>query len=109
MRWLLAEMLQTYAPDLHAYYKGVLDAVERQLPHLKPHFDDNAFSGVTFNVGPRVVTYRHRDHLNLPFGLCCVTALGDFDHKRGGHLVLWDLKLIIQAPQARRTLYPPRC
>ncbi len=69
-------------------------------------FTNSVFAGVTFNLGPRTVTFGHRDHHNLPFGWCCVTALGDFDHEQGGHLVLWDLKLVIQIPAGASYLIP---
>jgi hypothetical protein len=53
---------------------------------------------VAFNLGKRVVTKKHVDSQNYPFGWCMVTALGDFDATKGGHLVLWDLKLILEFP-----------
>lgn len=99
-------MLHTYAPDLHGYYQRILEEVHHQFPDLDPLFLNSAFSGVTFNVGPRVVTYRHRDHLNIPFGLCCVTAFGEFDHTKGRHLILWDLKLVIEVPAGATYLIP---
>ena len=35
---------------------------------------------------------------NLPFGYCVVTELGEFDARKGGHLVLWDCKMVIEFP-----------
>ncbi|TFK47340.1 hypothetical protein OE88DRAFT_1611362, partial [Heliocybe sulcata] len=40
----------------------------------------------------------HTDHLNFPFLWCCITALGPFDHRAEGQLVLWDLNLVIDFP-----------
>lgn len=51
-------------------------------------------------------TFKHRDVLNLPFGWCAVQALGSFDPKKGGHLVLWDLKKVIEFPHASTILIP---
>ncbi|KAJ7766266.1 hypothetical protein B0H14DRAFT_2402985, partial [Mycena olivaceomarginata] len=48
----------------------------------------------------------HRDVCNLPFGLCAVQSIGRFDPKRGGHLVLWDLKLIVEFPPGALILLP---
>ncbi|KAJ7200123.1 hypothetical protein GGX14DRAFT_372482, partial [Mycena pura] len=59
-----------------------------------------------FNFGPNVWTYKHRDILNVPFGWCAVTAMGDFDARTGGHLVLWDLKLVVEFPHAATILLP---
>ena len=39
-------------------------------------------------------------------GWCCITALGDFDPTKGGHLVLWDLKLVIEFPPGSTVLLP---
>ncbi|KAI0043519.1 hypothetical protein FA95DRAFT_1465992, partial [Auriscalpium vulgare] len=56
--------------------------------------------------GPRAVTVPHRDAKNVPYGWCAVTALGDFDYERGGHLVLWDLQLVIEFPPGASILIP---
>ena len=61
---------------------------------------------MTINLGPQTVTRKHVDHFNIPFGWCAITALGNFDHTRGGHLVLWELKLIIEFP-AGSTIFIP--
>lgn len=53
---------------------------------------------VAFNLGNRVATYRHIDSRNCPFGWCTITALGDFDASKGGHLVLWDFGIILEFP-----------
>ncbi len=67
---------------------------------------NSIFSCATFNFGPRTLCFRHTDSGNLPFGWCTITALGWFDPKRGGHLVLWDLKLIIDFPPGSTILIP---
>ncbi|KAJ7745310.1 hypothetical protein B0H16DRAFT_1462826 [Mycena metata] len=76
-----------------------------------PAFQDIAafgsvFASATFNLGPHAWIFKHRDFLNLPFGWCPVTALGDFDPTQGGHLVLWDLKLLIEFPPGSTILIP---
>jgi hypothetical protein len=53
-----------------------------------------------------VWTFKHRDVLNLAFGWCAVQALGHFNPKMGGHLVLWDLKLVIEFPPGALILLP---
>jgi hypothetical protein len=64
------------------------------------------FSQATFNFGPKAWTFKHRDILNIPFGMCTVQALSDFDPKKGGHLVLWELKLVIEFPPGALILLP---
>ncbi|KAF7975687.1 hypothetical protein HWV62_8797 [Athelia sp. TMB] len=69
-------------------------------------FRRTVFAASTLNLGPRTVSLDHTDHQNLAFGMCAVTALGSFDHKRGGHLILWDLKLVIEFPPGSTVLIP---
>ncbi|KAF8131268.1 hypothetical protein K438DRAFT_1643274, partial [Mycena galopus ATCC 62051] len=53
-----------------------------------------------------VCTFKHRDVCNLPFGWCAVQALGRFDPQAGGHLVLWDLRLVVEFPPGALILLP---
>ena len=38
--------------------------------------------------------------------MCAVTALGDFDPKKGGHLILWECGLVIEFPPGSTVLIP---
>ncbi|KAJ6467412.1 hypothetical protein C8R45DRAFT_838568, partial [Mycena sanguinolenta] len=53
-----------------------------------------------------VCTFKHRDVCNLPFGWCAIQALGNFDAKTGGHLVLWDANLVVEFPAGALILLP---
>ncbi|KAI0650189.1 hypothetical protein C8Q79DRAFT_998092 [Trametes meyenii] len=95
-----------FAPKLHAYYSDTLDALEARHPRLKRNFKNSVFARITFNLGPKTVTYVHIDQNNLPAGLCAITALGDFDPELGGHLILWDAGLVIEFPPGVTILIP---
>ncbi|KAJ7898170.1 hypothetical protein B0H14DRAFT_2332259, partial [Mycena olivaceomarginata] len=69
-------------------------------------FPQSVFSCAAFNFGSNVWTFKHHDVCNLPFGLCAVQSLGRFDPKRGGHLVLWDLKLVVEFSPGALILLP---
>jgi hypothetical protein len=69
-------------------------------------FPHSIFSCATFNFGPNVWTFRHRDIQNVPFGWCAVQSAGDFDATKGGYLVLWELKLVIEFPAGALILLP---
>ncbi|KAI9059332.1 hypothetical protein FKP32DRAFT_1580108, partial [Trametes sanguinea] len=99
-------IMRLFAPRLHAHYAETLDALCARHPELRRNFDRSDFACITFNMGPRTATIPHRDHLNLPFGWCAITALGDFDPERGGHLVLWDLQMLIEFPPMSTILIP---
>lgn len=70
------------------------------------NFFRSVFPCCTINLGDQVCCYKHRDVLNCPFGWCAITALGKFDAAKGGHLILWDLKLVINFPAGATVLIP---
>src|SRR6202023_2093145 len=92
-------LYRNYSPTNYVESKIVLEKLMERNPKLKFNFVDSAWAGVTVNLGPKTVTVKHRDKLNKLTGWCAITALGnDFDESLGGHLVLWDLKLVIRFP-----------
>ncbi len=58
------------------------------------------------NLGQQVVANIHKDYKNLAYGLCHITAIGDFNPKLGGHLILWELGLLIEFPPGSSILIP---
>ena len=91
---------------MYAHYSTTLASLCARDPSLKPNFARSVFSCSTFNLGPHTVTRMHTDHLNLPFGWCSITALGDYDPWHGGHLVLADLRMVIEFPPSSTILIP---
>ncbi|KIY47958.1 hypothetical protein FISHEDRAFT_16875, partial [Fistulina hepatica ATCC 64428] len=96
----------TWAPRLHKRYSDCLTALLAYDGSLTRNFAASVWASVALNFGPQTVTYRHRDSQNIPYGWCAITALGYFNHLLGGHLVLWDLKLVIQFPPGSTILIP---
>ncbi|KIY53199.1 hypothetical protein FISHEDRAFT_33751, partial [Fistulina hepatica ATCC 64428] len=95
-----------WAPRLFAYYLTALNILLSNDLSLVRNFASSVWAAIAFNLGPWTVTWRHRDTLNIPFGWCCITALGRFDYRKGGHLVLWDFGLIIEFPPGATVLIP---
>jgi len=98
--------MATWAPDLHAYYEEKLGALYTQNPSLTKTFESSTFAATTYNLGPRTECFPHKDFANLAYGLCAVTALGRFDPTKGGHLILWELGLVIEFPPGSTILLP---
>jgi hypothetical protein len=96
----------TWAPELYAYYVKRLGALHVHYPELQRTFPTSIFSASTYNLGPQTMCFRHTDFANLSFGWCAVTALGTFDPKKGGHLVLWECGLAIEFPPGSTILLP---
>jgi len=90
--------MATWAPELYKYYGEKLGALHDRDFSLLRIFPSSIFSATTYNFGPQTVCFKHLNFGNLAFGLCAVTALGDFDPSKGGHIVLWDLQLVIEFP-----------
>jgi len=90
--------MATWAPALYEYYGEKLGALYDRDFTLHRIFSSSIFSATTYNFGPRTVCFKHKDFGNLAFGLCAITALGNFDPTKGGHLILWELGLVIEFP-----------
>ncbi|KAJ7703730.1 hypothetical protein B0H17DRAFT_854693, partial [Mycena rosella] len=95
-----------WAPRLHQYYREHDNKLHECFPHLCCNFPWSVFSCAAFNFGPSVWTFRHCDVLNPPFGWCAVQCAGEFDATQGRHLVLWDLKLVVEFPAGALILLP---
>ena len=95
-----------HAPKLYKEYTDHLDPLFEKYPHFRKPFRNSIFPTCTFNCGPRVVTLEHVDSTNVPFGLCAIFACGSYDPSKGGHLILFDLGLVIEFPPGSTILVP---
>ncbi|THU78146.1 hypothetical protein K435DRAFT_876959 [Dendrothele bispora CBS 962.96] len=80
----------TFSPKNYKYYFEGNRKLYAKLPDLHSNFPKSEFACIT----------------NTAHGMCAVTALGSFNPKLGGHLVLWDLKLLIEFPPGCTILLP---
>ena len=94
----LAESFRNYSPILSTFCKATLTRLEADNKALQRPFPNSAFGSLSFNFGPDVCTQPHKDFKNLSWGWCAVTSFGDYDHTKGGHLILWDLKIAVEFP-----------
>ncbi|KAF9643807.1 hypothetical protein BDM02DRAFT_3062552, partial [Thelephora ganbajun] len=97
---------EDFAPDLHQLYREKMDLLKERDRELTMPFQNSVFACVAFNFSPRVVAIPHRDHINLAYSWCSITALGEFNHEVGGHMVLLDIKLAIEFPVGSTILIP---
>ncbi|KAK1221825.1 hypothetical protein PQX77_015360 [Marasmius sp. AFHP31] len=75
-------------------------------PQLKPNFWSSIYSCISINFGPQACTHIHLDSKNVPDACCAITAGGTFDATQGGHLILWDLGLVVEFPSGSTILLP---
>ncbi|KAI0316284.1 hypothetical protein OF83DRAFT_1060603, partial [Amylostereum chailletii] len=90
--------LKAGAPKLHRHIGALVEEVMDADPLLKKPFANTVYPACTFNLGKKVATFVHKDNLNLPYGWCAVTALGEYDFEMGGHLYLRDLNILLEFP-----------
>ncbi|KAH6899086.1 hypothetical protein BKA70DRAFT_1115654 [Coprinopsis sp. MPI-PUGE-AT-0042] len=98
--------LSMWFPGFYHYAKVRLDSLYQRMPELSRNFDRSVYPRAAFNLGSSLCTLPHLDLMNCPFGLCSIQAFGTFNHKRSGHLILPDLKLIIEFPSGSLILMP---
>ena len=99
-------VLATWTPDLHAYYASALNILHMHNQSLKRNFPTSVFAATMYNLGPRTICFKHTDFANLAFSMCTVTAFGNFDPKKSGHLILWECGLVIEFPPCSTILLP---
>ncbi|KAJ3722573.1 hypothetical protein C8R42DRAFT_560336, partial [Lentinula raphanica] len=95
-----------WAPNLYSFYIGYMQRLVTMIPDISFNWRSSIFACVTLNFGPRTTTIKHNNFMNYISGWCCITALGKFDFVRGGHMVLWDLGLVIEFPPGWTLLIP---
>lgn len=95
------------------YCPKVFKTVESRLNEFFVHYNGafrRMFPGVypatTINLGPRVITFEHFDRANLAYAWIAITSLGNYDYKKGGHIVLRSLGIIIEFPPGCTILFP---
>ena len=98
--------LRYWAPEIWQWYSKALEMITTENKNLEKPFSGSVFACSTFKFGPQVWTHIHWDSQNVPYGFCAIHALGNFDSKKGGHLVLWDLKVAIEFPPGSLILIP---
>jgi hypothetical protein len=99
-------LFSIWAPHLFQFYIDYMGSFYLKNPKLQRPFVNSIWSACTFNLGPRTCAFGHRDFANLAYGWCAITALGTFDYTKGGHLILWDCKLILEFPPGCTILIP---
>ena len=95
-----------FALKVYDYVTRKLTALFEHYPDLNWNFNHSIFPAATFNFGPKCVCRCHTDHGNAAYFWCPITALGNNDPTKGGHLILFDLQLIIEFPPGSTILIP---
>ncbi|KAJ7708495.1 hypothetical protein B0H14DRAFT_3099533 [Mycena olivaceomarginata] len=83
----LSVLFAMWAPILFAFYQAQMALLVAWNSALRWNFEGSVFAACTFNFGPRAIC-------------------ANFDPDLGGHLILWDLRLVIRFPPGSTILIP---
>jgi hypothetical protein len=95
-----------YFPEQYSYYDQTLESICALTPECEFPFKDLPFSSYTFNVGKQCICNTHVDGHNLVSGLCLVMPFGNFNFQNGGHLILHELRMVMQLSPGSIILFP---
>lgn len=95
-----------YYPKLYREYAENMVALCEKYPDLKTIYPGAVFAATSTNFGPNAVSCEHVDFGNKANGVCPIFSFGNFDHTRGGHLILRQFKLVVEFPPGALILLP---
>jgi hypothetical protein len=87
-------------------YYNTLNDLYTSDDRLVRNFQESIFPASTFNLGPNTVTLDHIDYANVAYGLCGISALGEYNPDKGGHMILFDLGVMIRFSPGSTILIP---
>lgn len=99
-------MLATFAPRIHAHMSSRIRQLLARHSSLRLNFSNSAYPAASFNFGPETVCYMHTDAANDPCNWCQITALGTFNPKTSGQIVLSTIKTVVEFPSGSTILIP---
>ncbi|KAJ7609747.1 hypothetical protein DFH06DRAFT_1016895, partial [Mycena polygramma] len=98
--------LINFAPKMAKEYITDLKALFEHHPELRHNYRNSIFPATTYNLGPATATFNHLDGHNRPDGLCAITSAGEYNHKTSAHLILKQLRLVVEFPSGSTSLIP---
>jgi hypothetical protein len=99
------ELHEKFAPHLYSHLNATKDALLEHDWDLRDNCYGGAFPAVEFFLGsdespPRL------DDLDMMWGWRALTALGNYNPRWGGELILWDEKKVVKFPPGSTFLFP---
>lgn len=95
---LAAEALATWFPLPYYHLRRAMQKLAAHDPSVTPPFAGSVYTTACANLGPRTCCHWHHDVNNYPGLPCWILAIGSFNPKLGGHLVLPQLRMYIEFP-----------
>ncbi|PBK88844.1 hypothetical protein ARMGADRAFT_873316, partial [Armillaria gallica] len=98
-------LFQAHNPPMYKAYCDNQETLHASNHLLQKNFNNSVFEATTVNFG-NACTDELTDNGNRADGWCVITAIRNFDQKTGGHLILWDLRLIVEFPAGSSIFIP---
>src|ERR1700742_2001655 len=95
-----------YFTSIEEGYTETMDEITALHPDCAPLVPGVPFSSFTLNVGEHSVCRARVDGQNMACGLCLICPLGTFNPTRSRHLILHDMKLILEIALGSIALIP---
>ncbi|KAJ7680860.1 hypothetical protein DFH06DRAFT_973391, partial [Mycena polygramma] len=95
---------ESFSPKLYAYTKNATELIHSFDSTLRREFQ-GAFPAAEFDLGELGSAPRLQDK-DLLHGWRALTALGNYDSRYGGDIILWDDGFIIRFPPGATILFP---
>ncbi|KZV75991.1 hypothetical protein PENSPDRAFT_570579, partial [Peniophora sp. CONT] len=99
----------TWFPKAYHHLRCAMNRLHQHDPSLMPNFTGSVYPMACANCGPQTVCKAHCDGSNYPGLPCAITAMGNFDADRGGHLILHQLRMYIRFAAGRTILLSSAC
>jgi hypothetical protein len=90
-------------PRVFMHHRRQIGSLLKRLD-LEVPFNNSVYTSATLNVGPRTACWLHNDSTNYPGLPCAVTAFGAFDPDKSGHLIAWNVGVVVRFPQLSTVL-----
>ncbi|KAJ7601267.1 hypothetical protein DFH06DRAFT_1010621, partial [Mycena polygramma] len=94
----------SFSPKLHAYTANGTDLIFKYDSNLRREFE-GIFPAAEFDLGELGSAPRLQDR-DLTHGWRALTALGNYDSRYGGDIILWDDGWVIRFPPGATILFP---
>ncbi|KZT31962.1 hypothetical protein SISSUDRAFT_994535, partial [Sistotremastrum suecicum HHB10207 ss-3] len=99
-------LVKNWFPKIWCHYVELHQEMCKKNPDMDIIAQHCPFFAMSQNFGPEAVSVCHIDTKNLVSGLCLIFVFGLFDFKKGGHLVLHEAELILEAPHGSILIIP---
>ncbi|KAJ7605230.1 hypothetical protein DFH06DRAFT_905260, partial [Mycena polygramma] len=99
------DLFAAFCPQSFRLCSTLADALFADTPDLVTIFT-GPWTNATFDLGPQTVTVPQWLSGHVRWCWLAITALGTFNPRLGGHIILWDIGRVLEFPPGATILIP---